>query len=588
MDRIAAFAGRAALVSATTQGIAVVTGLQEKFSWRSVAASAAGAGMGAAVGGALRDGGAFSGLGGGFATDVARGTVAGFAAGLTTAALRGGKVSVARVATDAFGNALGDSIASANGQSSNARPFGETEVEVWGRVPPGAGYNSPGSEGGITNWRNNMTAAERGWEANLLTPPDAPEFPEFEAGDLVAGPGGAPHLLIKKGASAAWQDRQQSVYKALENINAALSMGAQDRVRISELGRDGLVLLNDERLRIQGDAKVMAEIAARDLTDKRDIETMAMLGVLSDEATVHRIAVAASQAGGAGLATGQDIAHQLNSYKDFDDSFMSRISGDASIERGAPSAYLNTLLNGRRHVDTTMSYLATMSDRQFDQLSSYVGTVADAGGLMNFKQNEALAGAWSGLQGSPAAMGRIGEGLSIAGLGLRNVGRGLMESIAGIDPAMFGNSTLGKLLYPPAVRPLYAVPPNPGGYSVVAEVKLNPIDFGRSRTVHFNRANAAFDAELQADATRAAQLESYMPGVGQAVSANGGRKTPEGYVWEHASTSTAFGQSGVMRLVPKVQHTPGSDWWRVIHPDAGAAGGYSEWAIPAGAPKNRK
>jgi hypothetical protein len=491
--------------------------------------------------------------------------------------MRGGRISATQVAVDAFGNALGDSLASANGQSSNARPFGETEVEVWGRVPPGAGYNFPGSEGGITNWRSNMAVAERGWEANLLTPPDAPEFPEFEGGDLVAGPGGAPQLLIKKGASAAWQDRQQSVYKAFESINAALSMGAQDRVRISELGRDGLVLLNDERLRIQGDAKVMAEIAARDLTDKRDVETMAMLGVLSDEATVHRIAVAVSQAGGAGLATGQDIAHQLNSYKDFDDSFMSRIPGDSSIEQGAPSAYLNTLLNGRRHVDTTMSYLATMSDRQFDQLSSYVGTVADAGGLMNYKQNEALAGAWSGLQGSPAAMGRLGEGLSIAGLGLRNVGRGLMESIGRMDPAMFGDSTLGKLLYPPAVRPLYAVPPNPGGYSVAYEMKLNSQDYGKSPAVHNRKAIGSLRESVAEDPEQAAMMKS--------LGVNLDKVTPPGWTWEHASSSTANGQTGIMRLVPRAQHTPGSEWWRVIHPDAGAAGGYAEWARPAGAPK---
>ena len=121
---------RGAVGSSLTQGIAVATGLQQSFSWRSVAASAVGAGVGAAVGDAL--GGnylpadqagpvrpeAFSGLGG-FGSAVARGTVSGFAAGLATSALRGGKISVTQVATDAFGNALGDSIAAANGQQSD-------------------------------------------------------------------------------------------------------------------------------------------------------------------------------------------------------------------------------------------------------------------------------------------------------------------------------------------------------------------------------------------------------------------------------------------------------------------------------------
>lgn len=47
----------------------------------------------------------------------------------------------------------------ANGQSSSARPFGETDVEVWGRVPASAGYNYQGPQGGITNWRSDEAAA---------------------------------------------------------------------------------------------------------------------------------------------------------------------------------------------------------------------------------------------------------------------------------------------------------------------------------------------------------------------------------------------------------------------------------------------
>ena len=109
---------RSAIANAATQGVGVVTGLQDEFSWKQVAASAAGAGVGASVGQGLYNAGAFNSLGSDFATGLARGTVSGFAAGLTTSALRGGKISVAQVATDAFGNALGSSIAAANGQSS--------------------------------------------------------------------------------------------------------------------------------------------------------------------------------------------------------------------------------------------------------------------------------------------------------------------------------------------------------------------------------------------------------------------------------------------------------------------------------------
>jgi filamentous hemagglutinin len=77
-----------------------------------------------------------------------------------------------------------------------------------------------------------------------------------------------------------------------------------------------------------------------------------------------------------------------------------------------------------------------------------------------------------------------------------------------------------------------------------------------------------------------------IPGVRQSVSSVGGRQPPLGWTWEHVSSNLADGQIGIMRLVPIYQSTPGSAWWRVIHPNPGAAGGYSEWAIPAGAPPN--
>jgi filamentous hemagglutinin len=68
----------------------------------------------------------------------------------------------------------------------------------------------------------------------------------------------------------------------------------------------------------------------------------------------------------------------------------------------------------------------------------------------------------------------------------------------------------------------------------------------------------------------------------------GRRETPAGWTWEHVHSDMAHGRKGVMRLVPRYQHTAGSPWWRVIHPNKGAAGGYKDWAIPAGAKPNRR
>jgi hypothetical protein len=79
---------RGAVGSAASQGIAVVTGLQEKFSWKSVAASAVGAGVGAAVGDALgMNAPGFRNLR--FGEQFGKRLVTGLAAGTATAAMRG-------------------------------------------------------------------------------------------------------------------------------------------------------------------------------------------------------------------------------------------------------------------------------------------------------------------------------------------------------------------------------------------------------------------------------------------------------------------------------------------------------------------
>ncbi len=131
-----------------------------------------------------------------------------------------------------------------------------------------------------------------------------------------------------------------------------------------------------------------------------------------------------------------------------------------------------------------------------------------------------------------------------------------------------------------------SIPPaKPRAYSSAFEFQLDPKDLGRSRGVHFARGKAALIAELEASEDFAQTMEAIIPGIRDAL--RGRRNVPKGWTWEHASRSTAGGREGVMRLVPRVQHTPGSPFWRLLHPDPGAAGGYSQWAIPRGAPKNR-
>ncbi|SDF64610.1 YD repeat-containing protein [Massilia sp. PDC64] len=98
---IAGTIGRAALSNTIGQGVGIVTGLQNGFDWRGVAASAAGSAAGYRAAEALQ---------GADMKDLFKQTASGMAAGATTAIARGGKFDIVRVATDAFGNALGNSV----------------------------------------------------------------------------------------------------------------------------------------------------------------------------------------------------------------------------------------------------------------------------------------------------------------------------------------------------------------------------------------------------------------------------------------------------------------------------------------------
>jgi hypothetical protein len=102
---------RAAVANAVSQGIGVVTGMQQRFDWRGVAAAYVGTAAGRAVGSALE-----------LPTDGSRGglesadfllksTLKGLAAGVVAAIARGGRVVIQQVAVDSFGNAIGESLA---------------------------------------------------------------------------------------------------------------------------------------------------------------------------------------------------------------------------------------------------------------------------------------------------------------------------------------------------------------------------------------------------------------------------------------------------------------------------------------------
>lgn len=129
-----------AAANAITQGVAVATGLQSSFSWRSVAASAVSAGVAQGLNNAM---GYNPGVSGQF--EIGKSLVTGIGGSLIGQAVRGGKINAVTLATDAFGNILGDSLAAANGQKAVPAPVSGNERQTimgYFAEGPGTGYAS--------------------------------------------------------------------------------------------------------------------------------------------------------------------------------------------------------------------------------------------------------------------------------------------------------------------------------------------------------------------------------------------------------------------------------------------------------------
>ncbi len=154
---------KAAVGNALTQGVAVITGLQDKFDWKGVAASAAAAGVGAEIGQALglRDPQAVASMT--FGEQLLKRTITGLAAGTTAALMRGGKVATQQIATDAFGNALGESLTAAS-SSDSQRAIAAIELSdsVYGGYDPtvATSASAPGNPVYDYDHRNSFDAAD--------------------------------------------------------------------------------------------------------------------------------------------------------------------------------------------------------------------------------------------------------------------------------------------------------------------------------------------------------------------------------------------------------------------------------------------
>ncbi len=129
----------------------------------------------------------------------------------------------------------------------------------------------------------------------------------------------------------------------------------------------------------------------------------------------------------------------------------------------------------------------------------------------------------------------------------------------------------------------------PRWYNNYYNVRLAGADFGKSRKEHYKICNQFLLKQVEKDEAAGVRFCPDISNVDLIAlisknTQNGTHSLHPHFIWEHCSSTTAHGVLGVMRLIPKSQHTPGSLYWRLLHPEYKNMGGYHEWAIPAGAP----
>lgn len=107
-------------------------------------------------------------------------------------------------------------------------------------------------------------------------------------------------------------------------------------------------------------------------------------------------------------------------------------------------------------------------------------------------------------------------------------------------------------------------------YSVAYETKLSPTSYpGVSRGAHFQEANENFLQAMEGDAAYAQDMQSLGINLQRTPTGLAPRTSPSGWTWHHAE------EPGVMQLVPRTQHQPGSIFQDALHPNG--KGGYSIW-----------
>jgi hypothetical protein len=107
-------------------------------------------------------------------------------------------------------------------------------------------------------------------------------------------------------------------------------------------------------------------------------------------------------------------------------------------------------------------------------------------------------------------------------------------------------------------------------YSVAFQTELKATSYpGVSRGLHFQEANENLLQMMESDPQFAQTMQDAGVNLQRTPTGLAPRTPPAGWTWHHAE------DPGVLQLVPRVQHTPGSIFWDTLHPDG--QGGYAIW-----------
>jgi hypothetical protein len=118
---------------------------------------------------------------------------------------------------------------------------------------------------------------------------------------------------------------------------------------------------------------------------------------------------------------------------------------------------------------------------------------------------------------------------------------------------------------------LSANAPTGNFYSVLYETKLKPTSYpGRLRPAHAQEGNENLLQDMEGEDAFAWGMKNEGVDLQRTRTGLAPRTPPAGFSWHHAE------EPGVLQLVPREQHDPGSIFQDALHPDG--RGGFSKWA----------